>query len=82
MVICSSCQKKFKKPHGLSLHRNKCSKLQSEPAFRAQHASAILKFKKIPEKKKHSQFIQEDLNGQDDLVRIFLISTQKFSGLS
>jgi hypothetical protein len=80
MVICTSCQKQFKKAHGLSQHRNKCSKLRSEPVFKRnllnqnlkafQVQQAILKFKKKPEHK--------DLNGQEDEpVRIFLIQTQK-----
>lgn len=58
MVICTSCQKKFKKPHGLSQHRNKCSALRLEPVYKSKKIllkqnlkafrtpNAILKFKK------------------------------------
>lgn len=89
MVICTSCQKQFKKSHGLSQHRNKCSALRSEPVskskkvllkdFRAR--KSILKFKKYPEQNQPSQFSQEDLNGQDErlesgTVRMFLISNK------
>ena len=58
MVICTSCQKQFKKPHGLSQHRNKCSALRSgqdlkqKKKLSSQHY--ILKFKKHPGRKKIS----------------------------
>jgi hypothetical protein len=33
MVICTGCDKHFKKLHGLSLHRNKCPGGRSGPIF-------------------------------------------------
>ena len=33
MVICTGCNKSFKKLHGLSLHRNKCRGSLSRPSF-------------------------------------------------
>lgn len=33
MVVCSGCNKHFKKLHGLSLHRNKCLAAQSGLSF-------------------------------------------------
>jgi len=78
MVVCSGCNKHFKKLHGLSLHRNKCLATQSGPGFEQvlsnsrsiQKQIVTLKFRGKEEEEMPSPSDPQEID-EPDLVRIF-----------
>ena len=76
MVVCSGCNKHFKKLHGLSLHRNKCVSVQSGSSFKKTfkdlksfcEQTMALKFRERLENEPISHSDSQEID-QPDLVK-------------
>ena len=66
MVICTGCNKPFKKLHGLSLHRNKCHVSISGPTFeRALSDSRSFRKKRVALKFREREESMQPSNPQE-----------------
>ena len=80
MVVCSGCNKHFKKLHGLSLHRNKCLSAQSGPSFektlkdsKSFHEKTMaLKFRERLEKDPLSPLDSQEIDAPDLVKDIYI----------